>query len=53
MRPFLKNLTSHASGLDLSEVDFNAASDSQAHIDRQTFRELFELILHEVNKPKM
>jgi hypothetical protein len=52
LRPFLKQLSSHATGLDISEVDFSAASDSQAHIDQQTFRELFELVLHEVNQPK-
>lgn len=47
---FISRFGSHATGLDLSEVNFSAADGAWRHADQQTFRELIELILHQVNE---
>jgi hypothetical protein len=47
---FLKRFGSHATGMDLSEVNFFSSTGGWRHADQQTFRELVELVLHEVNQ---
>ena len=38
-------------GMDLTEVNFELTSGEVRRNDEQTFRELFEFICHQVNKP--
>lgn len=47
---FLKRFGSHATGMDLAEVNFYSTQSGWRHADQQTFRELIELVLHEVNQ---
>lgn len=48
---FMEHFAPHSIGMDLSDVNFEVANDSSCrHADEQTFRELFERILHSVNQ---
>ena len=47
---FLKQFSSNATGLDLSEVNFMSSDSDWRHTDQQTFRELTEMVLHEINR---
>lgn len=38
-------------GMDLTEVNFDLTAGGARATDEQTFRELFELICHQVNQP--
>ena len=47
---FMKVFARNSVGMDLSDVNFEITSDSsQKHADSQTFRELLELILAQIN----
>lgn len=37
--------------MDLTEVNFDLTAGSARTTDEQTFRELFELICHQINQP--
>lgn len=43
--------TPRSIGMDFSEINFALTSGNARLNDEQTFREVFELICHQVNKP--
>lgn len=48
---FFEKFVPKTIGMDLTEVNFELSSERQRRNDEQTFRELFELICHQVNVP--
>jgi len=47
---FMKHFGCQSIGMDLSDVNFQITKDSSSrHADEQTFRELFEMIIHSIN----
>ena len=48
---FMRYFANQSMGMDLSDVNFEVNSDAKSrHVDEQTFREIFELILDSINK---
>ena len=52
MEAFFKRFTNKSAGMDFTEVNFELATSPESRkMDEQTFRQLLELITHEVNQP--
>lgn len=48
---FFQRFAPRSIGMDLTEVNFELTKGATRHNDEQTFRELFELVVHEINQP--
>lgn len=52
MESFFTQFTNRSVGMDFTEVNFELASSLGARLaDEQTFRQIFELIVHQANQP--